>query len=80
MILALCIEQGGMSPPVFETRVAKEHGYSRLACLPLIDNIKIQTREYVFDTARPTKEERNKQVEVQVGQSCSAEQSIFFSL
>ena len=57
--------------PVFETRAAKEHEYSRLACSQLIANIKSQTTEYVFDIAKAnksrneiikSKKEINKQV------------------
>ena len=68
------IKQGVMSIPIFETRAAQEHDYSRIACSWLRTS-KNQTTKYVSDTAKATKrrdeimnskKEKNKQVEEQV--------------
>ena len=49
LLIALPVKQGGMSIPIFEKRAPVEYQNSRLACTQLIDNIKSQTIEYVFD-------------------------------
>ena len=41
-----------MSIPIFSSRSTDEFKYSRIACSQLIDNIKNQTVEYVFDSAK----------------------------
>ena len=49
LLLSLPAKQGGLSIPIFCNKAPLEYEHSRLACSQLINNIKNQTVEYVFD-------------------------------